>query len=323
MRVSYFTMNATNSEVLAVGTQVTFYRDGQLVTGTVVEDYRGRAVVQVGNDVNDRVLRVYSRLNVVNGAPAVLTNIVNEDTAALPPAALPNATVEAFDINERFCFIELFVDMVVRGSAKSLIVTGSGGLGKSHTVFNRLKENDLGGADYVKISGHMTPLAVYESLYHNNGKVIVFDDTDAVLRNETTVNLLKAALDSSGSRTVTWASSGRSSALPSSFDFTGRVIFISNFSLKDVPQPLVSRAMYVDVTMTADEKIERIRTIAPRLCPTLTETERNECIELLHSLRNRISELNFRTMLNVAAMRQAQPLQWRSMASYMVTALSN
>jgi hypothetical protein len=226
-----------------------------------------------------------------------------------------------FNVNARFNFIERMVDMIVRDVQKSLIVTGSGGLGKSFTVFNRLKLNDLGDADYHKISGHMTPKALYRRLHESNGKLVVFDDCDSVLINETAVNLLKASLDSYGTRTLNWASElGNSEELPSTFEFTGRVIFISNFSLVDIPQPVVSRSLYVDVTMTPDEKIERIQAIAPALCPEMPEPDRNECIELLSKLRHKVSDLNLRTMMKVSAIRRANPREWREMATYMITA---
>lgn len=43
-----------------------------------------------------------------------------------------------FGINERFEFIEKFVKMVARGISHSLIITGDGGLGKTHTVLQTL-----------------------------------------------------------------------------------------------------------------------------------------------------------------------------------------
>jgi hypothetical protein len=113
---------------------------------------------------------------------------------------------------------------------------------------------------------------------------------------------------------------GMKDSLPNHFDFSGRVIFISNFKLKDVPQPIISRALYVDVSMTPEEKIERIRKIAPALCPTLGQTERTECIDLLDTLKYQAEDLNLRTMLNVAQIRKSNPTRWREMSKYMILA---
>lgn len=272
--------------------------------------------------------RAYSRVANLNPDYTPATATVQVTTAEGPESVITadqSEDLPAFDVNTRFVFIERMVDMIVRDQEKSLVITGSGGLGKSYTVFNRLKLNDLGEADYEKVSGHMTPKALYRRLYECNGKVMVFDDCDSVLVNDTAINLLKAALDSYGHRTLCWCSEmgGRDGEIPNSFEFTGRIVFISNFSLQDIPQPVVSRALYVDVTMTQDEKIDRIVAIAPALVPDMSAEEREECIDLLKKLRYSISDLNLRTMLKVASIRKANPDSWMDMASYMITAKLN
>ena len=48
-----------------------------------------------------------------------------------------------FNINQRFNFLQDLTSMVVMGSTPSLIVTGEGGLGKTHTVTETIKELNL------------------------------------------------------------------------------------------------------------------------------------------------------------------------------------
>jgi hypothetical protein len=313
-------MNASN---IQPGSKHSVKLNGEVVIATFVKvsenpkyglfEYNGRQVARSFDRVEPAAAAALVQTASTDGQ---LSTVSAGVTTALATPVLPT-----FNVNTRFHFIESMVDMIVRDQEKSLIVTGSGGLGKSYTVFNRLKLNDLGTADYEKVSGHMTPKALYRRLHDNNGKVSVFDDCDSVLMNDTSINLLKAALDSYGQRTLSWCSEmGSSEDLPNRFDFTGRVIFISNFSLVDIPQPVVSRALYVDVTMTPEEKIERIKAIAPALVPDMAPEEREECIELLDKLRSMISDLNLRTMLKVASIRKANPNDWRDMASYMITA---
>ena len=306
--------------------------NGIMTVCTFNEDYRGGQAA-ITDPTGHKWLRTYSKIELyVEPAIGELSVMAPGATGqpTLPSIQLlepskpvtESEPVAVYDVNQRFGFMETLVDMVVGGDAKGLLVTGSGGLGKSHTVFSRLGHHDLGTADYEKISGHMTPLALYSTLHRNSDKITVFDDCDSVLLNVTTANLLKAALDSFGRRTVHWESSRLPSELPSNFEFNGRVIFISNFTISQVPQPLVSRSMYVDVTMTAEEKITRIRTIAAKLCPDLATNEVEECVDLLDRLKYRISDLNFRTMQKVGAIRKSQPRGWYDLASYMVTALS-
>lgn len=46
-----------------------------------------------------------------------------------------------FNINERFDFLQDLTSMVVCGVTPSLIVTGEGGLGKTHTVNSTMTSN--------------------------------------------------------------------------------------------------------------------------------------------------------------------------------------
>jgi hypothetical protein len=60
--------------------------------------------------------------------------------------------------------------------------------------------------------------------------------------------------------------------------------------------------------------------VAAALCPALTAAQREECLELIEKLKFGIADLNFRTMMKVAAIRLAQPEKWSEISSYMVTA---
>lgn len=319
-----------NAITLTVGTRLKFKLGGNIVTGTYSRPSEN-AEYGIFNYDDREFTRSYARVKNLN--PDWTPSTANHSPVISAAEVLPTATSTAtplvpkpvngvFSVNTRFDYIERMVDMIVRDQEKSMVVCGSGGLGKSYTIFDRLKSNDLGSADFDKISGHMTPRALYRRMHDSNGKILVFDDCDSILTSETTVNLLKPALDTYGDRTVHWESEmgGRDNNLPHRFDFSGRVIVISNFSLIDIPQALISRALYVDVTMTPDEKITRITALASKLCPQLTGVELNECLSLLSDYRYKISDLNLRTMLKVASIRRANPGCWLGMAKYQITA---
>jgi hypothetical protein len=244
-----------------------------------------------------------------------------------------------FDINTRFDFIEQVVDMVVSGESKSVIITGDGGLGKTHTVMDRLTSQGLecadvvldsddeeddgttrrGAGDYVVIKGFVTSRALYDLLYENRDRLIVFDDCDSVWEVPTSVSLLKAALDSYDKRTISWLTA-TSPDIPRSFEFTGRVIFVSNLHLGELDQAVLSRCLYVDVSMTTEEKIERIRHVAPRVRPDMTKDAKDEVIELLDSVRDQIGDLNIRTFLKACEIRNRNSANWRDLVEYVVTA---
>ena len=65
----------------------------------------------------------------------------NEDNTPVQSSGTSEVTVKKseFSVKERFEFIKEFTKLTAHGVIPSMIVTGSGGLGKSHTVLNTLR----------------------------------------------------------------------------------------------------------------------------------------------------------------------------------------
>lgn len=254
--------------------------------------------------------------------------IVRSGTAAKPVTEKPKSR---FTIGQRFSFIETLVDMVVSGSSKSVIITGSGGLGKTYTVMERLKKAGLGDVDdedvedgdYQIIKGFTTPKSLYRLLYNNRDRIVIFDDCDSVWDNVVAVSLLKAALDSYETRRISWMTEIRNDDddLPQSFLFTGKVIFVSNLQLNQLDQAVLSRCLYVDVSMTAAEKIERIRAISPNIRKDLGRPMHDDALALLEKFKDQIGDLNIRTYLQVLDIRAGDKTDWKDIAEYVVTAI--
>lgn len=236
-----------------------------------------------------------------------------------------------FGINERFDFIEKFVRMVARGVSNSLIVAGPGGLGKTHTVTDTLQKmgkRELGigdtEGDYIVVKGFSTAKALYRTLYENNGMTIIFDDTDAIMKDPIGANILKAALDSYDQRVISWnAEFSEREELPNRFEFVGRVIFITNMSLDKVPQALISRSLKCDVSMTIDEKIERIATVvmSDNFMPSIDNKVKQDVIAFIRENANQFTDLNIRSAMNIAKIRYEMADEgWERMALYMAVA---
>ena len=176
-----------------------------------------------------------------------------------------------FTINERFEFISQLVGLVASNIQPSAIITGKGGLGKTYTVIKSLetvgftnvsgKEVESEEKTFRVVKGYSSPKGLYRSLFENQNNIIVFDDTDAILDHDISLNILKAALDSYDERIITWNADLKDD-LPKEFEFKGRIIFISNRSHNSIDQAIRSRSMMVDLTMTTDEMIERMAYIA-------------------------------------------------------------
>lgn len=240
----------------------------------------------------------------------------NEELFATDEAIEQADTVPSeFSVDERFEFLEHFVKMVARGQSNSLFVSGPGGLGKTHTVLETLKkcgkkEETLGDfeGDFITIKGYTTAKAMYRTLWENNGKIVIFDDADSSYKDVVGMNILKAALDSYDRRIVTWGAEGRGDDdLPSRFEFTGRVIFISNMSMERVPQALVSRSLKVSLDMNCEEKVSRIETVIKQkeFMPNVDKEIKVEVMNFIRENAKKFTDLNIRSAMNLVKIRNS------------------
>jgi hypothetical protein len=208
--------------------------------------------------------------------------------------------------------------MVIYDVTPSLIIVGEGGLGKTHSVSQAIGFTGLENNEYVFFKGYSTARGLYNTLYDNNDKPIIFDDCDSVLEDKVAVNILKSALDSYETRTISWmARMNKNDEYPQQFDFTGRIIFISNKSKSSIDGAILSRSLTVDLTMTPDEKIERMTTILPNILPEYSDEVKTEALNFLNENKEG-SNINMRTLIMVIKMASSNPDTWKSMASYML-----
>lgn len=222
-----------------------------------------------------------------------------------------------FTVSERFEFIEQFIKMIGTKKTNSVILTGDPGLGKSYTVVNKLKslgmreillDND---GDFIVIKGYSTPRFLYETLYNYNGKVVIFDDADAIHKDDIGSNMLKAALDSGPNRILTWGKKTvENDDIPTRFEFTGRCIFISNLSITQFPPALLSRSYAVDLTLTIPEKLKRIEMVIHEY-PGKT----HEVMEFFNSNAKDFKDVSIRSALSVLKLANSLP-NWEKLASY-------
>lgn len=225
---------------------------------------------------------------------------------------------QQFDINERFDFLNSLATMVVNGTTPSLIVTGEGGLGKTHQVTEAIGQNGLLETDYIFIKGYSTPRGLYNSLYDNNGKLIIYDDCDSVLEDKVALNVLKSALDSYDTRRISWnCKMAKGDKYPQDFLFTGRIIFISNKNKNSIDQAILSRSLAVDLSMDPIEKIDRMKFILENILPSYDMDVKNDALNFLEQNKDRC-DLNLRTLIMVSKMRMEYPEDWKGMASYMI-----
>jgi hypothetical protein len=246
-------------------------------------------------------------------------------------------------LRQRFDILDDMTRAVKKGDVRAMIVTGPPGVGKSYGVETVLSKHDV-FADiannsklkkYEVVKGAMSAIGLYKKLYEfSDAKcILVFDDCDSVLLDDLSLNILKAALDSSKKRTIHWNTDSRllrSEGVPNSFEFKGGAIFITNIKfehvkskkLQDHLMALESRCHYLDLTIdTEREKVLRIKQIVADGMLDSYEFEEWQKMELLDFIdvnKKKLRELSLRTVLKIADLRKSFPDRWKAVADVTV-----
>lgn len=168
--------------------------------------------------------------------------------------------------------LENLTKMTVAGTANALFVAGRGGIGKTYNVEKVLHEQGLSDGDgYFKNTGSASAAGIYSLLFKYHDSIVFFDDSDDALKDQTSRNIFKAATDTKKVRKLVWNKMGSNVAdpdeydsheelleagkIPRYFNFTGKIIFISNLALDklDPDGALRTRAFLIDINPTEME----------------------------------------------------------------------
>ena len=239
-------------------------------------------------------------------------------------------------LRERFQILEDMTQASIDGVVRGMVVTGPPGVGKSFGVEQVLEKNNL----FDKLAGNRlrfgiekgaaSAIGLYKLLYNyaDPNNVLVLDDCDTVLYDETSLNLLKAALDSSKKRRLSWNTDSallRREGIPDSFEFKGSVIFITNLKfdnvrgkIKDHLDAIMSRCHYLDLTMdTTREKMLRCQQIVNDGMLNeydFTKEQEQEILNFIFDNKDRMREISLRMVTKVADLRKSMSSRWQRMA---------
>ncbi len=238
-------------------------------------------------------------------------------------------------LRDRFEILTEMTQASIEGVVRGMVVTGPPGVGKSFGVEEVLEKNNL----FDKLAGNKLRFAIekgaasaiglYKLLYTYSDKsnVLVLDDCDTVLYDETSLNLLKAALDSSKKRKLSWNTDSallRREGIPDTFEFNGSVIFITNLKfdnvrgkIKDHLDAIMSRCHYLDLTMdTTREKMLRCKQIvADGMLKEyqFTKEEEQEVLNYIFDNKDRMREISLRMVCKVADLKKSMSSKWQAM----------
>ncbi len=246
----------------------------------------------------------------------------------------PNETDEQIveRMRERFSILDDMTQASIDGVVRGMVVTGPPGVGKSfgveavlekNSLFDKLAGNKL---RFDVIKGASSAIGLYKVLFQNadRNNVLVLDDCDTVLYDETSLNLLKAALDSSKKRNISWNTDSallRREGIPDTFEFKGSVIFITNLKfdkvrgkIKDHLDAIMSRCHYLDLTMdTTREKVLRCKQIVNDGMLNeydFTKEEEASLMDFMIENKEKMREISLRMVTKLADLKKSMGSKW-------------
>lgn len=214
------------------------------------------------------------------------------------------------DLNEQY------LEFLDNDEQRFMISAGGAGIGKSYG-FNKMAEllnmkpfeegDSPGDGDYdiFEAPDVNSGKQLLNILKAHNGKIIVFDDNDKVLKRADCASVMKKATATTGKRIV-----GDPDDIKQNFEFTGRIIIMTNKDLSQLAEnedtkAIISRAMMVsEIYMTVPETIEVMESRyqdyefkqAPRLDDENEDKkERDEILNLIKKNQKNIDPAQFTT----------------------------
>ena len=268
---------------------------------------------------------------------AILKLKRNENVTLEEPAAVQ---VNEETLNDKVKFLDETLDdiyqisrKVAAGGFNSLMISGRAGTGKTYSVEKALADEGLViDDDFIMVSGAVSTIMMFKKMFQYRTKVLVFDDCDAVFRDENGRNILKAALDTKKVRRISYLKKSglvfdpkdfemdpegefnmiENGMVPAYFDFAGRVIFISNLE-KDKADPdgaIRSRSILIDVNPDDATIMERIKVLLPYLEPRdMAMEDKLEIYEFMKTA----NDVSMRTFVKAAGFKDANLPNWKRM----------
>ena len=184
------------------------------------------------------------------------------------------------------------IELISSGDFNSLFVVSKPGLGKSSIIDAIIQKEKI--ENVVVFSGDLSEVKFFEFLYENKNKIIIIRDFAKLLRNLSSIEILKALTENKKVRIIERRVKGNEIKIA----FTGKFIFemndISKKFKKDL-EALFTRGLYINLNLS----IHNIKDIMFQICQNtqdkiITKYLINKSNLIGHKLSLRLQDKCFR-----------------------------
>jgi hypothetical protein len=227
---------------------------------------------------------------------------------------------------------------MIAGNIRGGVIAGATGVGKSYSVLEAFERAELEEKiKFKEVKGSMSGIGLYQTLFEMSdpGSVLLLDDADKVFDDMEPVNLLKAALDTSKKRRISWIKESRAlqdAGIPTQFEYNGSIMFISNKDFvreieretKIAPhlKAIIGRSLFLDLGIHTQREIfvrlmQVVNTHDFMTDNGITGDQAATMLGWIYANLDRVRVLSIRTAVRVAGMIKTDP-DWRDMAEVLV-----
>lgn len=250
--------------------------------------------IMVRNYVNspdeEETVKYDEKIKILKGAKEtiVLSKLIKNGETKLE-------NIQYADPDMVFDEITDYVTMVAKGLLPSLLITGQDEIGKSYNVEKVLNRFGKINDTWVKVPSKYDAEDVYELLWKNRNKIVVFEDNDSLLKDPKAINIIKQVIKSTAARDIDWVADEKGyvytadlddnkeieeecekwseenknkEGIPNHFIFEGQIIFITKLSKTEFgkkDEVLLDKCTCIDIITSAQGNMKRLETILPHL----------------------------------------------------------
>lgn len=225
-----------------------------------------------------------------------------------------DSSIYELSLADKMDFIKQSVMAVVRGYENALIIAGQAGIGKTSTVRTILEDEKVSAKwlqGSIKNYG-----AAYKFFYDHKNELIIADDTDDLFKKQY-VGLMNAIMAPEKKRLVSFpAEFGKE--LPrgykDEFQFTGKIIIITNLSKKKIAPSILSRGAVIEVKVNPAEVIDYIRQNISNVMTDYkqaTDDIKLEVLDFIEKVKRDILHIDFRLFKRCCIYRLSGNPNWK------------